>query len=298
MGRGQGLFSIRDRPSENGRPARLMVAIGLTAALVAAGADDPKGRGSSDFKPLWNGRDLEGWYLFLQDSPAGEDPHRVVTIEDGAIHAYAHDPNGAQVAMGYMGTKEELADYHLRLEYQWGKKQFKPRYLYKPDAGIYFHHVERDVVWPQAMQCQVELNGVGDLLTVGAIRVETTIDPKSKSDEWQEYLPAAEGGQPYTTKGEGVTYTRKRANHERDGWNRVDLICRGGEAAVLVNGHLVNRCSNMERRDPSDPDGWLPLARGRVLLEFEATEMFYRDIEVRTLGEGETLDAAIAGVEP
>ncbi len=269
----------------------LILIIGLIASPTAA-QDRPEK--PSEFRPLWNGKDLTGWYLFLQDSPPGEDPHRVVTIENGKIHAYAHDRNGAKVAMGYMGTKEQLSDYHLRLEYQWGKKQFPPRYLYKPDAGIYFHHVDKDLIWPQAMQCQVELNGVGDLLTVGAIRINSTIDPTTRTDDWQEFLPTTEGGEPFTTKGEGVTYTRKRANHEQDGWNRVDLICRGDEAAVLVNGVLVNRCTKIERRDPDNPQAWLPLTGGRILLEFEATEMAYRNIEVRDLAEGETLDQAIA----
>lgn len=268
--------------------------IGLAIALLGAfGLASASGQDRAAFRPLFNGTDLDGWYVFLQNAPPNEDPHGVVTIEEGAIHAYARDPNGAEVSMGYIGTNDAHADYHLRLEYKWGRKQFKPRYLYKPDAGVYFHHDDQDVVWPQAMQCQVELNGVGDLLTVGRIKIDATIDPKSKTDEWQEFLPAEQGGVPYTTKGEGVSYTRKRENHERDGWNRVDLICRGDSAAVLVNGRLVNRCSNIQRRDPKGGEGWVPLTGGRILLEFEATEMFYRKIEIRPLADGEGLDAAI-----
>jgi hypothetical protein len=249
------------------------------------------------WRPLFNGKNLDGWYLFLQKSPRDQDPTRVVTIEDGAIHAYKHDRNGAEVVMGYLGTKEEFSNYHLRFEYRWGKNQFKPRYLYKPDAGVYFHHVTEDLVWPQALQCQVELNGVGDLLTVGRIQVDTTVDPKTKTDEWQEYLDPSEGGVAHTTKGQGVSYTRKRENHERDGWNQVDVICQGTAAAILVNGHLVTRCSNIRQQYSTDPSRWVPLDRGRILLEFEATEMYYRKIAIRQLSAGETLADAIGAAK-
>ncbi len=249
---------------------------------------------SDDWRPLFNGKNLDGWYTFLQKHGKNADPTRVLSIEDGGVlHVYKHDKNGAEVVMGYMGTNETLSNYHLRLKYKWGKNQFKPRYLYKPDAGIYYHHVTDDVVWPQALQCQVELNGVGDLLTVGAIRVETTIDPQTKTDEWQQYLPSEEGGVPYMTTGKGVSYTRKLANFEVDGWNTVELICKGDEAAQLVNGQVVNRCEKIEMQDPKDPSKWVSLREGRILIEFEASEMFYKEIEIRSLAEDESLDDAI-----
>src|SRR5262245_49594273 len=109
-----------------------------------------------EWRPLFNGKNLDGWYTFLQKHGRDSDPTRVLTIEDdGTLHIYKHDRNGAEVVMGYMGTNESLSNYHLRMEFRWGNKQFKPRYLYKPDAGVYYHHVTADVVWPQAMQFQV-----------------------------------------------------------------------------------------------------------------------------------------------
>lgn len=260
----------------------------VTPPAHAAGPGEPAP--AADWRPLFNGQNFDGWYRFFQKSDRDTDPHRVITIEDGALHAYAHDRNGAEVVMGYLGTKESHANYHLRLKYKWGKNQFKPRYLYKPDAGVYFHHVGADAVWPEALQCQVELNGVGDLITAGPIRVDTTIDPKTHTNDWQEHLPASEGGVPYTTAGKGITYTRKHTNPERDGWNTIDLICQGDQAAILVNGTLVNRCSKIQIRQG---DAWTPLTQGRILLEFEASEMWYRDIAIRNLEESETLDQAI-----
>lgn len=275
-------------------------ALALIAALTppftsdGSAADKESSKTETTWKQLFNGKSLDGWYLFLQKHGRDADPENVITIEDGAIHAYKDVPNGSEVVMGYIGTKENYSDYHLRLKYKWGQKQFKPRYLYKPDAGVYYHFVGDDVVWPQAMQFQVELNGVGDLLTVGALQLDTTIDPATKTEEWQAFLPASRGGVPYTTTGKGVTYTRKLLNREHDGWNTVELICKGTSAAHIVNGSLVNQCSNIRRVDPNNSASTTPLSSGRILLEFEATEMFYRDIEIRPIGKDESLEQAIS----
>lgn len=266
---------------------------GMAAEPEQAPAAKP-GAADTRLRPLFNGKNLDGWYLFLQKYGRDSDPEKVVTVEDGMLHAYKDARNGAEVVMGYIGTRESYSDYQFQLHYRWGKKQFKPRYLYKPDAGIYYHHVAKDLVWPQAMQFQLELNGVGDLMTVGAIKVETTVDPATKTAEWQEYLAPEKGGVPYETDGKGVSYTRKGENFERDGWNRLDLICKGDSCVQMVNGHVVSRGTKIRQQDPNDPSRWIPLTGGRILIEFEASEVSYKEIGIRKLAPGESLEAAAA----
>lgn len=277
-----------------------MLTLATALGAPARGADpEPRAAGKpaavDGWRPLFNGENLDGWYLFLQKHGRDHDPDRVVAIDSGVIHVYKFARNGAEVVMGYMGTKEFHKDYHFRLQYRWGKKQFRPRYLYKPDAGIYYHHDAPDLVWPQAMQFQLELNGVGDLLTVGAVKVETTVDPALKTDDWLEYLPPERGGAPFETPGKGVSYIRKLDNFEKDGWNTLDLICKGDEAVQMVNGRVAARCRKIRRQDPDDPNRWIPLTAGRILIEFEASEIYYRNIAVRSLAPEESLDAAVAG---
>lgn len=276
-------------------PGLVLAALAALHAAPPTRAQEPVAVGNT-WRSLFNGRDLDGWSIVLQDAEPGQDPTGVISVHDDTIHAYRPHLHGAKVPMGYIGTKEPFSNYHLRLEYRWGRKQFAPRFLYKPDAGVYYHHVTPDAIWPQALQFQVELHDTGDLLTVGAIRLETTIDPKSQRDDWQQYFPSDAGGVAHEAGGMGVSYTRRRDNHEREGWNRIDLICRADEAAQLVNGHLVNRASKIRAQDPAHPGEWSPLTGGRILLEFEATEIEYRDIAIRPLADGETLDAAIATV--
>src|SRR6516162_4003270 len=61
---------------------------------------------------LFNGRDLTGWYTFLQKHGKDRDPDHVITIEENAIHLYKGTPEGSQVVMGYIGTQKEYGNYH------------------------------------------------------------------------------------------------------------------------------------------------------------------------------------------
>ena len=126
--------------------------------------DAPKASVAVDegFRPLFNGKNLDGWYTFLQKHGRDSDPDKIITIENGLIHLYKHAEHGDKVVMGYIGTDREYSDYHFRIQYKWGEKKFAPRFEILRDAGIYYHHVGRDWVWPRAMQYQVEKTNIGD----------------------------------------------------------------------------------------------------------------------------------------
>ena len=142
--------------SSPGRPIR-----GQTGPAQAPAADGVRTMG-----PLFNGRDLTGWYTFLQKHGKNQDPDRVITIEDGAIHLYKDAPEGSHVVMGYIATEKEYGDYHLRLQYRWGGKKFEPRLKLKRDAGLYYHIIGPDAVWPRGLQYQIEQTNVGDLIAL------------------------------------------------------------------------------------------------------------------------------------
>ena len=129
-------------------PISLWLVVSLVLAAPVQGTGDPPAK-DDFFTPLFNGRDLAGWYTFLQKHGKNSDPDHVITIEDGAIHLYKHAADGEHVVMGYIATEKEYGDYHLRLQYRWGAKKFQPRYAMKRDAGIYYHILGPDAVWPR-----------------------------------------------------------------------------------------------------------------------------------------------------
>ena len=64
----------------------------------------------------------------------------------------------------------------MRLEYKWGAKRFAPRANVRRDAGILYHVIGKDGVWPRSVECQIQENDVGDIFTVYT-RVTTSVDP-------------------------------------------------------------------------------------------------------------------------
>jgi hypothetical protein len=275
-----------------------MLALTLTAAMVLVGAGQEAGVGggqgapgsakNSDgrWEPLFNGRDLTGWYTFLQKHGKDRDPDRVITIEDGAIHLYKHAAEGSPVVMGYIGTEREYGDYHLRFQYRWGTKKFQPRYALKRDAGLYYHILGPDAVWPRALQFQIQQTDVGDLIALYGLQLDTWIDPKTRGDAEPTYLPPEQGGQPRVLGGKGIAYQQRLpGDFEVDGWNTAEVIARGDTTTHVLNGHIVNRGKNVRLSDPDKPGPTRPVTKGRIALEIEAAEIYFRNVELRRLDE-------------
>src|SRR6185503_8472124 len=115
------------------------------SAGTTAAAELTKG---DSWKPLFNGTNLDGWYIVLRNARS-DDPDHLVQIHDGAVHMYKDAPDGTQQPHGYIVTQKEYSSYNLRLEYKWGSKRFGQRAKSRRDAGILYHAVGKDGVWPR-----------------------------------------------------------------------------------------------------------------------------------------------------
>jgi hypothetical protein len=234
--------------------------------------------------PLFNGRDLAGWYTFLQKHGKNQDPDHVITIEDGAIHLYKDAAEGSTVVMGYISTEKEYGHYHLRLQYRWGGKKFEPRYKLKRDAGLYYHLIGPDQVWPRGLQYQIEQTNVGDLIALYGVQLDTTIDPKTRSEKMPTFLAGEQGGEGYVLGGKGIAYLKHLAGEfELEGWNTAEIIARGDTTTHILNGHVVSKGTGVRLVDPEKPGPPPPVNRGRIALEIEAAELYFRNVELRLL---------------
>jgi hypothetical protein len=238
----------------------------------------------SQWTPLFNGRDLSGWYTFLQEHGRNRDPDGVITIEDDAIHLYKEATEGSKVVMGYIATEKEYGDYHLRLQYRWGTKKFQPRYTMKRDAGLYYHILGEDAVWPRALQFQIQQGDAGDLLALYGFAVESWIDPKTRGAKEATYQDPAKGGEPRVLGGRGIGYQKRLTGEfELEGWNTVEVIARGDTTVHILNDHKVNEGRNIRFADPAKSGTARSVARGRIALEIEAAELYFRKVELRPL---------------
>ncbi len=236
--------------------------------------------------PLFNGRDLTGWSTFLEKHGKNQDPDRVITIEDGAIHLYKEAPEGSHVVMGYIATEKEYGNYHLRLQYRWGGKKFEPRLKLKRDAGLYYHMIGPDQIWPRGLQYQIEQTNVGDLIALHGVQLDTTIDPKTRSEKMPTFLAGEQGGEAYVLGGKGIAYLKHlAAEFEQDGWNTAEIIARGDTTTHILNSHMVSKGTGVRLVDPEKPGPPHPVTRGRIALEIEAAELYFRNVELRLLEE-------------
>src|SRR5262249_42620664 len=82
---------------------------------------------AAEWTPLFNGKNLTGWYTVLSGHDRDSDPDHLVQIHDGMIHIYKDAPDKTAQSFGYIATRNEFSNYRVRIEYKWGKKQFAPR---------------------------------------------------------------------------------------------------------------------------------------------------------------------------
>jgi Domain of Unknown Function (DUF1080) len=260
----------------------------------------PSGRGWSQ---LFDGKSLRGWYTKIQNQKTGEDPEKYFQVVDGMIHVYKDQAAGAAVPSGYIATEAAYANYHLRMEYKWGAKKFKPRMMAVRDAGLLYHVRPPDTVWPRCVECQIQEGDTGDCFTVRGVQLVTSVEvvpiqTPGGMKKLPRYRAEADGGETRKIGDSGIARIVKSSTREREGWNTVEIIVRGRHGSEhIVNGETVFRAKDFMQLGPDaqesarkkgevDTRKWEPLAEGRIALQCEFAEVFYRNIEIRGIAEG------------
>lgn len=207
---------------------------------------------------------------------------------------------GSKQPNGYIVTEKEYANYHLRFQYKWGTKKFASKIDAKRDAGLLYHVIGKDGVWPKSVECQIQEGDTGDIFTVNT-RVTTTVDPistnrisnvvtnsntgivKTNYNTQPVFKDASEGGVPIIQGvSDSIRRVKRNPENEKDGWNTVEVIVRGDSSTHIINGKVNNKILHLEQM----VDGkWVPLTKGKILLQQEGAEVFYRNIEIKILGE-------------
>lgn len=189
---------------------------------------------------------LDGWDIYLEET-GRKDPDKNFRMEDGVLHV-----NGRQV--GYVITQKTYGNYHLKVDFKWGLKRWPPRVDAKRDAGVCYHIApdEPDKIWQQCIEYQVQEGDAGDFWLIG----NTTIEVNGKRN-----APAAYARIP----------KMKDAEHPSGSWNTLEIISWNGKSVHVLNGEVVNYGKNAS------------IESGRILLQSEYAEVFYRNVRIREL---------------
>jgi hypothetical protein len=271
-----------------------------SAETANIGKKPTTGRTNPGWTQLFDGKSFRGWYTKIQNQKTGEDREKYFQVDDGVIHVYKDQADGVAVPNGYLATEALYANYHLRIEYKWGAKRFKPRAMGRRDAGLLYHVTPPDSIWPRCVECQIQENDVGDCFTVRGVRVRTHVEiAEIKTPGGPKKLPRyKEDGDEKQIGDSGIARVVKSSTHEHDGWNLLEIIVRGSTGSEhIVNGHTVFRADELLElgseplssplpKGETDKRNWEPLARGRIALQCEFAEVYYRNIEIRAIPDG------------
>lgn len=263
------------------------------AALPLMLAARAQSLSASGWVSLLNFRDLTGWYTMLQRSGRDVAEKRgMVTFEDGMLHILGNLVTEEPSESGYIATQREYENVHIRAEYKWGVKRFPPRTATKRDNGILYGLVGPDKVWPAMIECQIEEGDVGDaFMSAGTRSVQNShgnglFQGAPGYDGWTAAPSGARrANTPPLAPPEPTTARKiKDGNFERlNDWNTVEVMWQGDRAAHLVNGRVVNVLSQLQQPDPQHAGQYLPLTRGKLAIELEFAEIWYRRFDVRAL---------------
>jgi hypothetical protein len=273
-----------------------MRAVILLLAVALSGPED------EGWKPLMNGKDLSGWETWLTK------PHRSSVVEGLAKNEKGdysealglnRDPNqvfsivtmDGQPALrisgevwGGISTKEEFENYHFRAEFKWGQKKWPPREKTVRDNGLLYHgvgpHGAGSGSWLKSFEMQIQEKDCGDFHSVAGVLVDVEAVPKDPSKPKGDLL--------YRKGAEKVAGVARRIWKDPDNekpsgeWNVVEFICVGQTSIHIVNGK-VNMILTGLRHKVGNKE--LPLTKGRIQIQSEAAEIYWRNIQVRPLTE-------------
>ncbi len=186
---------------------------------------------------------------------------------------------------GCVISKEEYANYHLQLKMKWGDRKWTPREKLLKDSGILYHSIGPNGAeywrsWMLSQEFQIMEGHMGDYWSQANSAIDIRAFPP-------EYImnPVADVSQDFISLGEGEEIpglALRNANYEKAAgeWNTLDLICFDGKSIHIVNGEVVMVLQNSRYV----LDGKIiPLTKGKIQLQSEAAELYYKNIQIREL---------------
>lgn len=244
---------------------------------------------------LFNGTDLSAFFTWDVKYGRDNDRDHVFTVVERVDDAPAIRVSGQH--FGGIITHRRFANYRFVCEFRWGLLTWQPRRDKTRDGGVLFHcqgepgNNQPDLrgAYMESVEYQLIEGGTGDLILVrGHYRdrpepvcptLHTTIVPGTRRwdpqgtavvlklgfhrTDWQHKSPEWKDELGFR----GPRDVEKRVGQ----WNRLEAILDGGNVTFYLNGVKVN-----EGRDGSHKEG-------RILIQSEGAEMFFRKIELHPL---------------
>jgi hypothetical protein len=267
--------------------------LALAALLAAAPADEAR--------PLFNGKDLSGWDTWLGK------PHRAIDVPDLKRNERGEytealglnkDPKGVFTVVEHEGkpairisgeifgaltTREEFENYHLKLEVKWGHKKWPPREAMARDSGLLYHAVgpqgAHGSYWMKSAECQIQENDFGDFHSVAGVLADVEAERQDPNNPKSPLVYRK--GAPKLVGITSRVVRRPPKDHLAE-WNTVEVYAVGQTAVHVINGTVNLVLTGLRHRGDGKE---LPLTKGKIQIQSEGAEVFYRNLTIRPLAE-------------
>jgi Domain of Unknown Function (DUF1080) len=178
-------------------------------------------------------------------------------------------------------TKQEFDNFDFVAKVKWGIKKWPPRLNLERDSGVLYFSIGEYGVdywhsWMLSQEFQIAEHHMGDYWSIAG----SQIDIRSR-------VPPGDKAHIYARDAQPVAYDRElnycRAAEDPEiaqAWNEIELICFQNRCVQIVNGRVVMALSNSRYSSGSER---VPLSRGRIQIQSEAAEVYYKDMRIRSI---------------
>ena len=239
------------------------------------------------WEPLFNGKDINDWFVKIHHHPVGENYGNTFRVKDSMIQVRYDQYGDFNDQFGHLYFKQPYSYYHLQLEYRFVGEWCKtaPSYTLL-NSGVMFHSqdprtmpVEQD--WPISIEMQF-LAGLGD----GQPRPTGNMCSPGTHIVYQGKLDTRHC----------INSTSK--TYEGEQWVKTELIVLGDSLIThIINGDTVLQYSKpqiggpvVNRYDPAQKTDGKMLSSGFIALQSEGQPIDFRNIRIMNLegivGEG------------
>lgn len=250
----------------------------LLAGHTSAFAQESQPQNGTEWKPLFNGKNLDGWTPKIKGYEYGDNFGDTFRVEDGVLKVSYEKYKDFEKRYGHLFYKDRFSHYRLRVEYRFVGDQCKGGEGWATrNSGVMFHcqdpkSMGKDQDFPVSIEAQF-LGGLGK----GNRPTNNLCSPGTN---------VVLNGKLFTTH---CTNSRSKTYHG-DVWVTAEIEVNGSEKVKhFVEGELVLEYEQPQL-DPRDADakklikdGKLLLEDGYISLQSESHPIEFRKVEIKLL---------------
>jgi hypothetical protein len=202
--------------------------------------------------PLFNGRDLTGWYADVPDKDTNPNAPASFVVRNGMLVSLG-------TPRGHLLTESTYRDYRLEVEYRFPATG--------GNCGVLVHASKLRALskmFPQSIEVQMLHQNAGDFWCILENIEVPDMEKRRPRKEGQRWG----GGPDDARRILNLTDTSEKPLGE---WNTMAIEARGRTLKVWVNGDLVN-------------EGFgATVDSGKIAIQAEGTEVEFRRVELKPL---------------